>query len=206
MKNPLHYQLSEYDCGPTSMLNAINYLFEREEISPVIIRNIMLYCLDCSNTEGIMGKSGTSRAAMMFLSNWLNGFGEVGQLNVSSRYLSGEHVYIGQESLINDALKRGGVVVARVFYDCDHYVLMTGIEEDQILLFDPYYGEEDFSAEKIIQVNDQPFRYNRKVPEVCFNRESNEIYALGKVEDREAVIIFNEKTKKTAEATIEYFI
>ena len=26
MKNPLHYQLSEYDCGPTSMLNAINYL------------------------------------------------------------------------------------------------------------------------------------------------------------------------------------
>ena len=32
MKNPLHYQLSEYDCGPTSMMNAIAYLFEREEI------------------------------------------------------------------------------------------------------------------------------------------------------------------------------
>ena len=34
MKNPLHYQLSEYDCGPTSMMNAIAYLFEREEIPP----------------------------------------------------------------------------------------------------------------------------------------------------------------------------
>ena len=22
MKNPLHYQLSEYDCGPTSLFNA----------------------------------------------------------------------------------------------------------------------------------------------------------------------------------------
>ena len=63
MKNPLRYQISEYDCGPTSMLNAISYLFEREEIPPEIIRNIMLYCLDCYNTEGIPGKCGTSTAA-----------------------------------------------------------------------------------------------------------------------------------------------
>lgn len=65
MKNPLHYQLSEYDCGPTTMLNAISFLFEREEISPVVIRNVMLYCLDSYNGEGIMGKSGTSSAAMI---------------------------------------------------------------------------------------------------------------------------------------------
>lgn len=80
MKNPLHYQLSEYDCGPTSMLNAVSYLFERDEVPPEIIRNIMLYCLDCYSTEGVAGKNGTSRMAMMFLSNWLNGFGQIGQL------------------------------------------------------------------------------------------------------------------------------
>ncbi|MBQ6582659.1 MAG: hypothetical protein IJH77_02400 [Mogibacterium sp.] len=78
MKNPLRYQISEYDCGPTSLLNAISYLFEREEISPVIIRNIMLYCLDEYNVEGIMGKKGTSGAAMQYLSYWLNGFGKTG--------------------------------------------------------------------------------------------------------------------------------
>ena len=33
------------------------------------------YCLDCYNEEGRPGGNGTSRAAMMFLSNWLNGFG-----------------------------------------------------------------------------------------------------------------------------------
>ena len=33
MKIPLRYQVSEYDCGPTSLLNALNYLFQREEIS-----------------------------------------------------------------------------------------------------------------------------------------------------------------------------
>ena len=56
MKIPLHYQMSEYDCGPTTMLNAISYLFEVEEIPPEVIRNIMLYSLDCYNDEGRLGE------------------------------------------------------------------------------------------------------------------------------------------------------
>jgi hypothetical protein len=208
MKNPLHYQLSEYDCGPTTMLNAISFLFEREEISPVIIRNIMLYCLETCNNEGIMGKSGTSRAAMMFLSHWLNGYGEMGQLPVSSVYLSGEQVWMGRESRIDDALKRGGAVVVRVFFECDHYVLLTGIQDDKILMFDPYFenGDYDFEFDDVIPVEDHPFTYNRIVPEKYFNAKAQELYALGPVKDREAVLIFNEKTKQTAEKTIEYFI
>ena len=65
MKIPLRYQVSEYDCGPTSLLNALNYLFQREEISPELIRNIMLYSLDCYGSGGAPGKRGTSRMAMM---------------------------------------------------------------------------------------------------------------------------------------------
>ena len=102
MKNPLHYQISECDCGPTSMLNAISYLFDREDIPPEIIRNVMLYCLDCYSAEGVPGQSGTSRMAMMFLSNWLNEFGKIGRLSVNSAYLSGEDVYLGDSSRIND--------------------------------------------------------------------------------------------------------
>ena len=41
MKIPLRYQISEYDCGPTSMLNAVSYLFEREEI-PVSEKSVSL--------------------------------------------------------------------------------------------------------------------------------------------------------------------
>lgn len=78
MKNPLRYQLTEYDCGPASMLNAISYLFERKDIPPEVIRNIMLYCLDCHSKESVPGKRGTSRAAMAFLCNWLNEYGELG--------------------------------------------------------------------------------------------------------------------------------
>ena len=73
MKIPLHYQVSNYDCGPTSLVNALCVLFEREDIHPELIRNIMLYCLDCYNLQGEEGRSGTSRLAMMYLSNWMNG-------------------------------------------------------------------------------------------------------------------------------------
>ena len=57
MKSPLRYQFSEYDCGPTTMLNAVSYLFEREEIPPEIIRNVMLYSLDCYSKKGEPGRA-----------------------------------------------------------------------------------------------------------------------------------------------------
>ena len=87
MNNPLRYQMTEYDCGPTSMLNAVSYLFQREEIPPEIVRSIMLYCLDCFGADGACGKCGTSCTAMMFLSNWINSFGQTGHLPISSQHL-----------------------------------------------------------------------------------------------------------------------
>ena len=77
------------------MLNALAFLFEREDIPPEAVRNIMLYCLDCYGSDGVSGKSGTSCAAMMFLSNWLNGFGKIGRLHISTQYLSGPAVNFG---------------------------------------------------------------------------------------------------------------
>lgn len=206
MKNPLHYQITDYDCGPTSMQNAISYLFEREEIAPEIMRNIVLYCLDCHGRDGVPGKMGTSCSAMMFLSSWLNNFGKLGLLPISSSYISEEKVYIGQSSLINDTLVRGGTVVARVFYDEWHYVLITGIRENNILLFDPYYREEAFDDENIKIVLDKPFEYNRIVPASYFNNDKEKLYSFAGVNTREAVLLFNDKTKITQEDTIEYFI
>ena len=43
MKTPLRYQFSEYDCGPTSLQNALSFLFDREEIPPEVLRGISLY-------------------------------------------------------------------------------------------------------------------------------------------------------------------
>ena len=70
-------------------LHAVSYLFPRDDIPPEIVRSIMLYCLDCFDEDGTSGKCGTSCMAMMFLSNWINGYGQTGHLPISSKYLSG---------------------------------------------------------------------------------------------------------------------
>jgi hypothetical protein len=188
------------------MLNAVSYLFEREDIPPEVIRNVMLYCLDCYNAEGVPGKCGTSTAAMMFLSNWLNGFGKIGRLDISCRYLSGEEVFLGSESWINDALRRGGVAVIRLYYEVEHYVLLTGEQDGNLLMFDPYYEVDPYDEPDILMVPDHPCEYNRVVPEYYFNRENHDTYALGPTEGREAVLLFNKQTRLTPEGTIEYFI
>lgn len=206
MKNPLHYQLTEYDCGPTALLDAISYLFDREEIPPEILRNIMLYSLDCYGAEGSPGKSGTSCTAMMFLSNWLDGFGRTGKLPLTSRYLSGESVRICEGSAMVRALKCGGAVVTRLFYDVAHYVLLTGVQDGAVLMFDPYYQQIPFPQQDVQVLLDHPFSYNRIVPFRYLNQEDHGLYALGETEGREAVILFNERTRLTEEKTIEYFI
>lgn len=206
MKNPLHYQRSEYDCGPTSMLNAVSYLFEREEIPPDIVRNVTLYCLDSYGSDGIFGKNGTSCAAMMFLSNWINGFGQTGYLSISSRYLSGEAVNFQQNSSLRDALRRGGVAVVRVDLDGWHYILLTGIEADRVFLFDPYYRKSNFEDQAIQMIPDHPDAYNRIVPVAYLEREICSLYSLGPVKTREAVLLFNEQTKLTEDKTVEYII
>ena len=208
MKTPLQYQISEYDCGPTTLDNAIRFLFEREDIPPEIIRNITLYCLDCYGDGGVPGKRGTSRSAMMFLANWLDGYGRVGSIPVSSRYLSGSSVNVKNGGLIIDALHRGGAVVVRLWFEVEHYALLTGITSDGIMMFDPYYETvpDIVDATDIKIVNDAPFTHNRIVPLHYFESETDSLYAFGPEADREAMLLFNNNTKLTEDKTIEYFI
>lgn len=206
MKNPLSYQKTEYDCGPTTIINAISFLFHREEIPPDVIKFIMLYCLDVYNEQGEVGKRGTSCMAMMFISNWLNQFSTVKNFPIETDYITGKDVFIGQTSKIVVALQQGGVVVLRLHFDVEHYVLLTGIDNEYVYLFDPYYYTDDFKEEGIETIKDYPMKMNRKVHYSYFNKESKETYSLGPIGGREAVILVNKTTQRTPDKTIEYFI
>lgn len=184
----------------------MSYLFEREELPPEIIRNIMLYSLDSYGSDGVSGKSGTSCMAMMFLANWLSGVGGAGLLPLSCRYLSGAEVHLGPSGRLRDALCRGGAAVVRLEMEGEHYVLLTGIDGGDVLLFDPYYRDEPFREKDIRLVSDRPFSHNRIVPAARFEGPAGDLYALGDREGREAVLLFNENTKLTEENTVEYFI
>lgn len=198
MKVPLRYQITEYDCGPTSLLNGLSYLFEREDIPPEVVRNIMLFCLDSYGADGFSGKSGTSHAAMQFLSHWLDGFGQTGRLPLSSVYLCGGEVDLRQNGRLRDALLRGGAAVVRVDLEGWHYVLLTGIEGDKVYAFDPY--EADGAAASAAA------SYNRVLTAAELDRTEIRPYAFGPIEGREAVLLFNARTVLTAEETVEYMI
>ena len=206
MKVPLRYQISEYDCGPTSLLNAVSYLFDREEIPPELVRNIMLYCLDGFGPDGSAGKSGTSCTAMMFLSGWIDGFGQAGHLPVSSRYLRGASVHLREDGPLWSALRTGGAAVTRVDLEGEHYVLLTGLVDGRVRLFDPYYRDGPFEDLDVEVVRDHPYAWDRIVPIGRMERTDVTPYAFGPIEGREAVLLFNQRTRLTEDETVEYMI
>ncbi|MBQ7840891.1 MAG: peptidase C39 [Lachnospiraceae bacterium] len=205
MKNPLNYQITEYDCGPTTMMNAISFLFKREEIAPEITKSIMQYCLDSYNQKGEAYKSGTSDTAMWFLANWLNHFGKVRKFPILCENINAEEVRISENSRIMECLQQKGVVVAKVMLGCWHYVLLTGIDGEYVDLFDPYFRQKPFKDERIIMIWDEPKKRNRRVPIEILNSTGRGLYALGKTACRECVLIYNTKTRQTMDQ-IEYMI
>ncbi len=206
MKTPLSYQITEYDCGPTTVMNAVSFLFRREEIQPDIIKHIMLYTLDGYNEKGESGKNGTTGMAMRFLCGWLNHFGKVMKFPIHCEELKSEEVFVAQNSKLVAALQQNGAAIVRLKYGCWHYVLFTGADEECIYLFDPYYRKQPFRQKDIKIIVDAPAKWNRKVPYSYFNSEENGPYALGPKEAREATLLFNNTTRKTSGDTIEYFI
>lgn len=207
MKNQLGYQTTEYDCGPTTLVNALRFLYEREEIVPELLKNISLYTLDLYDDMGESGKSGTSRMAMMFLSNWFNHYAEIKKFPIETEFLVNEQVMVTKHSKIMECLQQGGAVILCVWLDdCKHYLLLTGVEGDEIYLFDPYDWEQSADEQVIFSIVGEPFRWNRRVHRERLNEQSENMYALGKIEEREAMLLFNTKTRKTPERSIEYFI
>lgn len=205
MKSPLRYQLTEYDCGPTALLNAISFLFEREDIPPEVVRNIMLYSLDSVNEFGQSGRLGTSEFAMSFLARWIDGVGKAGLLPVSARFLKGEKVSLDQDSVISSSLSRNAVAVVRVIAEVGHYVLITKLDRDHVFIFDSYRRDDSFSIDGV-RSEEKELEYNFAVERRLFNRDIADWYSLGPVNDREAVILFNEKTRIKEEDLVEYFI
>jgi hypothetical protein len=109
MKTPLRFQATEYDCGTTSLINAISYLFEREEIPAEIIKEITISTLDEFDEAG--NKAGTSRYAMNMITHWITSFSKVRNFNLRCERLEGGQVSL--EKMIH-CVKNNGVVLARL--------------------------------------------------------------------------------------------
>ena len=197
MKNPLRYQMSEYDCGPTAILDALIYLFDREELPPGVIKIIYMLTMAKVNCKGIPGRGGTSNNAVHFVADWFNDYRATTGFPISCSFLKGPSVSFHKTSKLRKQLQHdNAVAVLRVSYGCDHYVLVTHADEKYAYIFDPYYEENPVcvrdgnSHGKIIDVKDHPKEYNRMVEFSVLDSEVRGTYSLINSEGKCAAIFY----------------
>ena len=192
MKNLLNYQSSEYDCGPTSMTNAIRYLFDREEIAPGILKHIWVMGNDTFCDEGQIGKHGTSKSSMRYMADWLRGFGKGCKFPIDAEFLENGDTVIAPGSKTWRCLEKGGCVVMRCSSGgIGHYVLLTCLlPEGEIGLFDPYAETPEFKEPGRRVVTGQPAVMNRAVRYDLLNLTDLSDYAMGELSKRENLLIW----------------
>lgn len=191
MKNDLISQSSEYDCGPTCLLNAVRFLFEREEIQPGVLKHIWVMGNDTYCEKGRLGFHGTSRAAMRYMADWFREYGKHCGFPVDAEFLAGEDAAMVPGGKAWKWLEEGGCAVMRCFADkIPHYVLLTAIlPEDEVGLFDPYDEEPDFREPGRRVIHGEPKKMNRAVRYALLNREDESDYAMGETAVRELILI-----------------
>ena len=195
MKNLLNYQSSEYDCGPTSMTNAIRYLFDREEIAPGVLKHIWVMGNDTFCDEGQIGKHGTSKASMRYMAAWLNAFGKGCKFPIHAEFLELEDAVVLPGTRTWQCLEEGGCAVMRCFSGgYGHYVLLTRILSDhEIGFFDPYEEEPEFEGEGRRVIEGQPRVMNRAAYTEIINGADESDYAMGKPEIRELLLLWKKR-------------
>ena len=215
MKAPLRYQITQYDCGPTSTLNALSVLFDREELQPELLNHVYTLMLD--KNHGAHHRGGTSEAAMSFFAQWLNGCHKSVGWPIEAMHLHGEEVHLSERSVIVPWVDDGGVaVVSCSFCGTDHYVLLDGFQRDvfgkidRVSLFDPLYLDEAdaFSPggklyglkDDMSFVRDEPFFCNRSVSVRLMEACEKCPYSLSCNTPREATLLRrSDKERKTCD-------
>lgn len=190
MKSPLRYQATEYDCGPTSLINAIIYMFDREEIPPDLVHHIGQCTLDSFDENGHAGRYGTSGAAVRYFGSWLNELRHSGLLPIKSWFTEKEEVFFGKESRLSAALNDGAAIVLHIYLNgYGHYILITGTDGDRYMAFDPYFTQHESGKPGMIRVDNQPFSHNLLITESLLNGTASDDYSMGPESTREALII-----------------
>ena len=188
MKVPLRYQISECDCCPTSILNGMSFLLERQEILPEVVKSIYHFSMDNFGTAGNR-IGGTTHAALRYMTDWIERFGKTGRLKLTASYISEKEVNTDPDGMLLRTIRDGGVAVARIDLDGWHYILFTGMDEENFYIFDPYILDEPFPVPNVRVIRDHEREYNRIVPKESFATEDVHPYSFGPYETREAMLL-----------------
>lgn len=204
MKIPFRYQATNYDCVPTTFINALQYLFEREELPPEVIHKVMQYSLDSINQRGELGRGTTGLACQLIL-QWVESYKPKDFKNflMTYRYMQGEEVHLKQNNNIVSCLNRGGVALVRLCNDKAglefHYVLAISADAEFLYFFDPYYRVKNFAGAdaKAMEWLGEEYKEgfskgqspNLRIRRERLDSEKYEKYSMSSFEERECCLI-----------------
>lgn len=149
MKVPFRQQASDYDCGPTSLINALCYLFDRKDIPPFVVHQIYKDCLDLDDSRG------TSSRTIQDLGFWLRHYREdrYARFAVDSEYICGSQVHLRQNSKIIRCLNASGaaLMIVRSSRNNWHYIIGIRTEGDWLHCYDPSPRSQRFINNDAVQ-------------------------------------------------------
>lgn len=190
MKTPLNYQSSEFDCAPVTFLNALQYLFEREQINPELIKIIYQHSMDRPDGFGVPGKCGTSAQAVQLLTAKINQYSLANNLRLCCEFLPSGDIR-SDNPYLSHCISGGGVLLACVHFDkAYHYVLATEMDDFFVGIFDPYYTPRSAAVIEHYFADDNPFKLNRRVEREIFFGQNRQTYSLGEPDTRECVLMY----------------
>jgi len=193
-----HSQVTDEDCVPATVINAIRCFAVRRSISAELIRTVWAHA---PRTSGGWDTQSNTKPLISQLSKfWRKKF----PLRLAVQLFEGDAV----QQFAMPSMWKGDVVIAfNVYYSSahDHYVLGLGIEDDKVLLFDPL-PDDDVKAKvarglygKKLSALARSLGANLAVPVDTFFGTKNKPYTLGPIETRECVR-FRRRPKKLATA------
>lgn len=137
---PLRYQMSECDCVPTTIINAL-LVVRKRRLKPKLLHLIWSVSLDFS-------KEGTGFVSSQLLAHVLQSWFEPAladgyetrKPNFKSEILEGEDVHLNRSNRIARCLNAGGVACLTT-EDGGHYSLLLAQEGSDYIGFDPWWLE-----------------------------------------------------------------
>ncbi|NJN98144.1 MAG: hypothetical protein HC875_30700 [Anaerolineales bacterium] len=177
MKTPFRMQVSEYDCVPTTFINAISALFDREKIPADVVKHIYLYSLNTVDSLGKIGHGGTTWEAIQLVGTWLNDRSSK-KFPIQTEYIWGKNVHLGRGNKIVRCLSRGGVVLCNInTKDSWHYILALRADRHSLYFFDPYPPPKNQEGIEILE--DGYFSPNLRISRTWLNGYHDHPYRFG---------------------------
>lgn len=195
MQVPFRQQATEYDCVPTSLLNALCYLFRRKELPPYVVHRIYKDCLDSEAARGTTGR------AIQDIGHWLSCYREkqFATFSVAATYIYGDQVHLKRNSKIIACLAKEGAVLICVQIQSDHHcILGLSYERDWLYCYDPLFRSRRYIDRDSVQFIEQTGQHapNMRIRLDWLERNHDDVarardckYILGNVDDRECLLL-----------------